>query len=271
MARRFVKLLIALVKVYLFLVLGILFFQRHVMYVPSQGWALAPEAAGAKAVQYNTPDGLTLTSWYAPPAEGKPVIVMFHGNAGNISHRAFKLAHFAQEGYGVLLAEYRGYGGNAGSPSEQGFYTDGRAAVNWLMHEKGVAEKDIVLYGESIGTGTASQMALEYRNARALILEAPFASMEAEGRAVYPWLGPFIYMTLDKYDNIAKAPYINMPVLVVQGDADEVIPYTQGKALFEAMGSKDKEYKLLAGGRHMNLVDFGFLEIADAFVQQTSK
>ncbi len=255
------------VKSYLILVFAMLVLQRYVVYYPSRTWVVSPESVGAQVVAYKTVDNIKLTSWYVPPKGGKPVFVLFHGNAGNISNRAFKLAYFAKRGYGFLLAEYRGYGRNAGSPSELGFYNDGRAAMTWLMKDQKIPENKIIVYGESIGTGTACEMAIEYKNIRALVLEAPFTSIQHEADAVYPWLRLFTYLTIDKYDNLSKAGYFDMPVIVLQGSKDEVIPPRQGKELFEAVASPVKKYVPLRGGGHENLADFGLLQHIQAFVE----
>jgi fermentation-respiration switch protein FrsA (DUF1100 family) len=254
------------VKGYLMAVFVILIFQRHIMYYPAKAWAVQPEEVGAQTVSYTASDGIRLTSWYAPPKEGKPVFMMFHGNAGNISHRAFKMAYFAERGYGFLLAECRGYGGNAGKPTEQGLYSDARAAMNWLMKEQKVPENKIIVYGESIGSGPASQMALEYRSIKALVLEAPFTSAESIAGDVYPWLKPFIFMTLDKYDNLSKTPHFAMPVIILHGTEDEVIPARHGKALFAAVASPVKKYVSLEGGGHQNLGDFELFPHIEDFI-----
>jgi len=198
-------------KGYLMAVFAIMILQRYIMYYPAATWPIKPQAIGAEVVTYTTTDNIKLTNWYIPPKDGKPVIVLFHGNAGNISYRAFKQQYFSQRGYGFLLAEYRGYSNNPGSPSEQGFYNDGRAAMAWLMNDRKIPENQIIVYGESIGSGTASEMAIEYKGIKALVLEAPFTSAENEAGDVYPWLRPFTYLTLDKFDNIAKAPSFRCP------------------------------------------------------------
>jgi fermentation-respiration switch protein FrsA (DUF1100 family) len=251
---------------YLAFVLGMAVFQRHLMYYPSDSWAYSPAESHAEAVSYQTADHLVLRSWYAPPKNGNPVFVLFHGNAGNISDRAFKQKYFAEHGYGFLLAEYRGYGGNPGKPSEAGFYNDGRAAISWLMHEKKINENRIVIFGESIGCGVASQMAVEFKGAKALVLEAPFTSAIDEAGDVYPWLGPFKYLTLDRYDNISKAAHFEMPVLIINGTDDKVIPPKHGKTLYNAVASKIKQHELLKGGGHNNLAEFGLLLQIENFI-----
>jgi fermentation-respiration switch protein FrsA (DUF1100 family) len=252
-------------KAYLMLVAFIIVFQRSVMYHPAAAWRVTPDSIGAQVVTYVTTDNIKLTSWYIPPKDNKPVFVMFHGNGGNISYRSFNQSYFTSKGYGFLLAEYRGYGGNPGSISEQGFYNDGRAAMAWLMQDRKIPENRIIIYGQSVGSGTACEMALEYKGIKALVLEAPFTSAENEADDVYPWLRPFTYLTLDKFDNIAKAKYFSMPVIVLQGAQDKVIPPTHGKALFDAVASPVKKYVRLEGG-HNDLAYHGLLPQIEYFI-----
>lgn len=255
------------IKGFLMAVAVIIAAQRFFLYHPSAAWLGQPEQFHAAAVTYATQDNIALTSWYCAPQEGKPVFVMFHGNAGNLSMRGFKQDFFCAQGYGFLLAGYRGYGGNAGSPSENGFYSDARAALSWLMSEQKIDEGNIIIYGESIGTGVASQMALEYREAKALVLEAPLTSVPDMVGSVMPWMRPFKYMVLDDYDNLSKAPYFDMPTIVLHGSEDEVIPVETGKAVFAALGGIPKKLVLLKGGHHNDLTNFGLLQEIREFVK----
>ena len=262
-----VKILIGIVAIYLVAITGMVLNQRSLMYFPTAQFVVDPgQVKDLEVVNYPTADGLMLSSWYVPPQGDKPVIVLFHGNAGNLSYRIHKLQHFTAEGYGVLLAEYRGFGGNAGSPSEEGFYNDGRAVMDWLIKTRHIKESQIIVYGESIGSGTASEMAFEYKGIKALVLEAPFTSAVNEAADRYPFIGPFKYLVFDKFDNISKAPQFQMPVFVVQGSRDNVIPPTHGKALFDAVGSPAKKYVLLEGGGHTDLSDFGLFQNIDSFI-----
>ncbi len=261
-----VKIFISLTAIYLMLIAVMVVFQRSLMYYPTQQWTVDPARHNLQVVKYPTSDGLTLTSWYAPPKEGKPVFVLFHGNAENISSWISVPDYFTRRGYGFLLAEYRGFGGNPGSISEQGFYNDGRAAMTWLMKDQKIPENMIIVYGHSIGSGTACEMAAEYKGIKALVLEAPFTSAVNEAGDVYPWIGPFKYLLLDKFDNISKAPHFKMPVIVLQGSHDKVIPFKHGKALFDAVASPVKKYVPLEGGGHDNLADFGLFPDIENFI-----
>lgn len=253
-------------KWYLIAVATVVCLQRQIIYVPSSSWSVNPHDHQIETVSYLTADKVSLTSWYVPPQRNMPVIVMFHGNAGNISGRVHKQRFFAGLGYGFLLAEYRGYGRNDGYPTEAGLYTDARAAIAWLLEKQGIDESRIIIYGESIGTGVASQMALEFKGARSLILEAPFTRFPALVKDIHPWLGPFAYLTLDQYDNLSKAPYFRMPVLIVSGDQDSVIPYRHSEVLLEEIGASLKKLVILKGGDHNDLTQFGLLDTIAGFL-----
>lgn len=179
-----------------------------------------------------TADGLLLEGWYRAPADGKPVIVLFHGNGGNIAGRARKADKFLAKGYGVLLAEYRGYGGNPGKPTEKGFYQDARAYMAWLA-EHDIPPERTVLYGESIGSGSAVQMASEYPAVRGLVLESPFTSLAETAQSHMSYL-PVRFMIIDRFDNLSKISGLKTPVLILHGAKDAIVPYGQGKRLFEA-------------------------------------
>src|SRR5262250_2244954 len=175
---------------YLAALLALFVFQRSLLYVPNTGAPSLAEAGleGAmESVQIKTTDGLQLLAWYrAPSSNPGLMLVYFHGNAGHIGDRGDRVRPYLDAGFGVLLVEYRGYGGNPGRPSEAGLYADARAAIAFLR-EAGVGNDRIVLYGESLGTGVAVQMASEGVGS-ALVLESPPSSIPAVAQSRYPIL-----------------------------------------------------------------------------------
>ena len=244
--------------------------QRQLQYHPAKGMDGGPGHYGVPdmhVVTVRTDDGLSLSGWYVPPAPGRPVVVLFHGNAGHIGDRAFKARLLIDAGFGVLLAEYRGYGVNPGAPDEVGFYKDARAFLDFLKREK-ISDGDIVLYGESIGTGVAVQMAAEREGFRALILEAPFSSAVDVGRGVYWWL-PVGLLMQDKFMSIDKIGAVHTPLLVVHGDADRVVPFHLGRRLFDA-ALNPKTFVAVKGGGHSDLYDFGAGRVITDFLAQVS-
>ena len=258
--------------VYGVLVAAIFLGQRTMMY-PAGGSLGTPAEAGladARELTIETEDALRLVSWYLEPAPGRPVVVYFHGNAGTLADRAFKARLFADAGYGVLLAEYRGYGGNPGKPTEEGLYADARANLAWLA-AAGQGAENTVIYGESLGTGVAVQAALELARAgtpaAGLVLEAPFSSMAEAAQVHYPWL-PAARLTRDRYDSQAKIAEVNAPLLIVHGSDDRVVPQAQGRRLFDrAVEAKRAEW--IAGGGHANLYDFDAGRMVLSFLDST--
>ena len=228
-------------------------FQRSLQYFPSvDARDAGPHTGGVmRTVSYPTEDGLTLSGWYRPAPAGRPTLVLFHGNGGQHGDRAASMRPFMTAGYGVLLAGYRGYGGNPGEPTEPGLYADGRAALDWLAGE-GVAPEEVVLYGESLGTGVAVQMATEYPVA-GLVLEAPFTSAVDVGQAAYRWL-PVRWLMWDRYDNLSKIGAVTAPLLLIHGESDQVIPIAFGRRLFEAAnGPKTARFIPRAGHNDLDL------------------
>jgi len=234
------------------------FFQRNLMYLTDNTPPPPPQLYGIDTLQrisLTTQDGLKLRSFYIPAQdENAGTIVLFHGNAGNIGHRVSKAGIYHLLGLGVLLVEYRGYGGNDGTPTEAGLYTDGRAAMDFLITHEKLAPEKIVIYGESLGSGVAVQMATEY-DAAALVLETPFSSTAAVASAIYPFI-PARLLLKDLYDNIAKIKQIKkMPVLIVHGTADSVVPFSEGQKLFET-ANEPKKFIAIEGGNHNDLYSF---------------
>jgi len=244
---------------------GLLYvFQRNLQYFPDteRPSRQSVGAASMEEVDFATEDGLRLFAWYGAAEEGRPTIVFFHGNAGHLGGRAYKARRFLERGIGVLLVEYRGYGGNPGTPDEQGLYADGRAALEWLA-QKGIGSENTVLYGESLGSGVAVQMAYEKRGG-ALVLETPFTSLPDVGQHHYFWL-PVRWLVRDRFDSKKKIGQIAIPILVLHGTADKTVPIKFGKALFE-LANQPKTLKVFEGGEHNDLYRHGAAETVLEFI-----
>ncbi len=213
--------------VYLATTAYLYFNQRNLVYFPDK--TRPAITAGAEVITVQTSDGLTLEGWYYPPKNPSlPVILHFQGNAGNQAHRAWKAEFFAGQGYGVLLAGYRGYGGNPGSISEEGLYNDGRAYIEFLK----TGNRPIILYGESLGTGIATRMAAEYDIA-GLILEAPYSSIVDVAQSIYIFV-PVRQLLKDKFQSIQSIGKVKAPKLFIHGERDATIPIRFGRKLFDA-------------------------------------
>lgn len=212
--------------VYLALALALAVFQRSLIYPAPPASNAVP--AGFEAVTYRTADGLSLRAGYRPAAAGKPTVVFFHGNGADWRSSVEATDHLARAGYGVLAAEYRGYSGNPGKPSEDGLYADGRAALKWLEGQ-GVGPGRTIIIGNSIGTGVAVEMAKELQPA-AMVLISPLNSLEQlVGEKVW-WL-PTSLLLRDHFRNDAKLPLVRAPVLILHGAADQLIPVDHARQL----------------------------------------
>lgn len=198
-----------------------------------------------RAIMLDTADGLSIRSFYRPADPAKPTLVYFHGNGSSLAGAMAANAALTERGYGALLVNYRGYGGNPGEPGEEGFYKDGRAAMDWLKAQ-GLTSKDIVLIGNSIGGGTAVQMAREY-GAKALMLSAPFTSLPDVAAEKARWL-PVRLLLRDRFNNLSKIGSLPMPVLIQHGSADTLIPLAHGRLLAEA--AQDATLQVIEGGGH---------------------
>jgi fermentation-respiration switch protein FrsA (DUF1100 family) len=251
---------------YAVVVAALFLFQRNLLYLPDTGRPRLDGLGdlGAREVTLETADGLKLLSWYLPPPDGRPVIVYFHGNGGNIRHRAERYAHFATAHYGVLAVEYRGYGGNPGSPSAPGLYADGAAACDWLARH-GVAPDRVVLYGESLGSAVAVHLAADRRVA-ALILESPFSRLATIAQHHYPFV-PVSLLLRDRFDPLSEIGRVTAPILFLQGGRDRVVPPRFGRPLYEA-APEPKELWFTPDGGHVNLARFGLVDAVLDFLRR---
>jgi hypothetical protein len=227
----------------------LLLFEKRFIYFPTRDHEVTPSALGLahEDVWLVTEDGVRIHGWYLPVREPRWVTLVSHGNAGNISHRLDRALLLQQHlASSVFLYDYRGYGASEGSPDEAGTYRDARAAYRWLVEQKHVKPDELVLFGESLGSAVAVELALE-RPAAALVLEAPFTSVpDVARRTALAPLAPFVRT---RYDNLAKIPRLKMPLLVMQGDRDEVIPPALGRRLFDT-APEPKRYYAIPGAGH---------------------
>jgi uncharacterized protein len=254
------------VVAYAALVGGLYLFQRQLLYFPDKARPelFGLEQLGVRELTLTTEDGLSLLSWYLPARPGRPVIAYFHGNGGHIGYRAERLLRFAREGYGVLMAEYRGYGGNPGTPTEAGFCTDARAALDFLDREA-IPSNRLVLYGESLGSGVAVALAAEHDIA-ALILEAPPTSVAEVAQCHFPFV-PAARMVTDRFDSLSRIGRVKAPILVLHGERDRVVPVRYGRALLEA-APEPKEGWFAPEAGHEDLASYGSLDVVVAFIDR---
>lgn len=245
--------------------------QRSLMYFPDRSLP-TPARAGApemSPVTLRTADGLALAAWYGAPRDddggnARPTVVYFHGNGGSIAARGGRVRPYLDRGFGVLLVEYRGYGGNPGSPSEQGLYADGRAALAFVQSE-GLPLDRVVLLGESLGSGVAVRMASEF-DVGAVVLEAPFTSAVDVAAGAY-WFLPVRWLMKDRFDSMSRIGEVRAPLFVVHGERDRVVPVRLGRALFAA-ANDPKEAAYLPDAGHDDLPAHGSIRLAIDFLER---
>lgn len=228
-------------------------YQRNLMYMPTRTIGTPQQHGLADFTSHSVTasDGTKLQLWSHPAMQGYPTILYFHGNGGNLSHRAHYFRKLADAGFGVIGLDYRGYGASEGEPSEEGFYEDARAAVAYAKKTQGLRDGELIIYGESIGSGVATQMASEMQ-AGALVLHAPFDSLPSAAQVHYGFL-PVSLLIKDRYNSAAKMEKVRMPVLFFHGEQDVIVPISLGKALFaKALEPKEAEYFPDAGHNDMD-------------------
>jgi fermentation-respiration switch protein FrsA (DUF1100 family) len=241
--------------------------QRRILFLPDKSHpdldrVLLP---GVRETTVTTADGLTLLAWYLPPARDDGFVVLYlHGNAGHIGHRAYRLGPMRQPGWGVLLLEYRGYGGNPGSPSEAGLLNDARAGLASLR-AMGVAPGRVLLWGESLGSGLAVFLAAE-QTVAAVLLEAPYTSISDMARRRY-WFVPVNWLLRDRFESSRAIGGVRAPVLVMHGARDTIIPVAMGRAMYDA-APEPKQLWISPAAGHLDLVEHGAVEAAADFVRE---
>ena len=248
--------------VFVTLVLILYVFQRQLIYFPAKE---TPDrhrfhADDMQIITLHTDDGLSLNAWYKPAAIGKPTVLLAHGNASHMGYRMPLARQLIDKGYGVLLVEYRGYGGNQGMPTEQGLYSDARAGMAFL-NQQGVSSQHVVLYGESLGTGVATKMATEYAVC-AVVLQSPYTSLATVARYHYPWI---FLSPRDKFDSFSRIRNIHAPLLILHGTKDSVVPFEEGLALFK-QAIEPKQWVALPNKGHSQLWDADFIRDVSEFI-----
>jgi uncharacterized protein len=238
-------------------------FQRKLQYFPSTE-RIAPAKAGLSDVQeiiLTTPDTEKLVAWYTQASKNKPTILYFHGNAAGLIDRAERMGKYQALGFGFFMPAYRGFAGSSGSPSEKALIADARLAYEYLL-KRGVRPEDIVVFGESLGTSVATQLAASVK-VGAVILESPFTSAANMGALLYPFL-PVRYLMNDQYRSDQYISSITAPVLVIHGGRDEVVPLAMGKQMFK-LANQPKQFVLLPEAGHNDHDQFGLIAKVQEF------
>jgi len=245
--------------------------QRRLMYIPDRH-RTPPSAVGLATVEertLRTPDGAIVVAWYGRARPGKPTLLYFHGNAGGLAARAERIRRFMGEGWGVYMMSYRGYSGGTGSPSETANVADARLAYGALLLE-GVEPASVILYGESLGTGVAVRIATE-RKVAGVILDAPFTSMVDLAAQIYPFLPVRLFLA-DRYETRNYIGQVHVPVLVLHGERDQVVPVVMGRELF-GLANEPKRLAVFRDGGHSDLYleGNGALEVVRSWIGELER
>ena len=241
------------------------FKQRSLLYHPNENnYSGDKIIVDIEKVKIKTSDNINLLGWYHEKnLKEFKTLIFFHGNAGSLENRIHKLNHFRDMNINFLIIAWRGFSGNSGKPSENGLYKDGKSAIDWLI-EKGVSEKNLILYGESLGTGVATHLA-QNRNFSGLILETPFTSMIDAAKNFYPYI-PVKLLLKDKFENYKKIKNINSPILVMHGEADQIVPFSMGKKIYE-MANEPKYSYFTNYDNHMMEYDENLVLALKSFIK----
>jgi pimeloyl-ACP methyl ester carboxylesterase len=258
------RIVLAMVAAYLLLVAFVYIQQRSLMFLPTTDRILPRDVglSDVSEIALETDDGDELFSWYAKAADGNPTILFFHGNGGSVPGRHGRFRQWMAEGFGLFMLGYPGYGGSGGSPSEDSFREASQLAYDYLKAQ-GVSANEIVVYGQSIGTGVAVQLASQ-NPAKALVLEAPMESALSVAKKHYPYL-PVGLLLKDKFLSVDLIDKINMPLLIVHGDTDYIIGIENGQKLY-ASAAEPKAFFRVNGAGHNNLSQYPILEVIKEYV-----
>jgi hypothetical protein len=261
----FLKFLVAAVAAFGGFVALMYVAQRSLMYHPER-LRTPPAAAGlfdAQEIVLDTADGEKVIVWYAPPKDGKPLLLYFHGNAGALRYRVDRFRTWIDDGIGLVALSYRGYGGSSGSPSEPGLIADAEAAYDFAAAR--TPPEQIVLFGESLGGGVAVALAAT-RRIGGLVLEAPFTSAADVGARAY-WYLPVRLLMKDPFPSDARIGKVTAPLLVLHGARDGVVPIALGERLF-SLANEPKRFVRFAEGSHNDLDRHGAQDAARLFLGQ---
>ena len=244
--------------VFLYFFFGILlyFFQRRILFNKSEK-PKPPEEYGLeniKEIQIKTEDNISLLAWFYKGKADKPILVYFHGNSFDIGERSYRIKKYNDAGFSTLILGWRGFSGNEGYPTENNLYLDGKATIEWILENTKFHLKDIINYGESLGSGVAVELNLKY-DFLCTVLEAPFTSISDVAKKRYK-IYPTKLLVKDKFDNLSKIDQIKSPLLIISGTKDEIVPHLHSKLLFQK-ANEPKKSLFIDEAMHNNLYDFG--------------
>ncbi|MBN2418182.1 MAG: alpha/beta hydrolase [Deltaproteobacteria bacterium] len=245
--------------------------ENYFVFAPQKALDFTPSDYHMKwrDVYLDTPDGEVLHGWFFTVTQDEPVILFFHGNAGNISHRLDYIERLIRLGFNVFIIDYRGYGKSSGKPSEEGIYIDALCAYDHLVSNEKTRPENIVLLGRSLGCAAAIETATR-RKARALILESGFLSVRHMARhmGIFILISPFLP---ENYNNLDKIKNILVPKLIIHGKDDRIVPFAMGEKLFAA-ADEPKYFYAIEGAGHNDTYLVGgreYMDIIGEFIRSS--
>lgn len=258
--------ILLLISIYLAICAGMYFFQRHLLYFPSPVRTAPADADLPDVVErvIKTADGESIIAWYGRAKPGQPTLLYFHGNGGALEVRRERIRKYMNRGRGVFMMSYRGYSGSTGTPTEQDNVADAKRAYDALRDE-GVAAHDIIIYGESLGSGVAVQVATD-KPVAGLILDSPFTSVLERARELYPWL-PVSLLLKDRYESRKYIGDVHVPLLIVHGEKDIIVPSAMGRKLFD-LANPPKELAIIPGAGHEDHWRFGSYDVINSWIDR---
>jgi fermentation-respiration switch protein FrsA (DUF1100 family) len=271
--QRAARLLGAAILCYLGVLIVLLLLENRLLFHPlraAQDW-LPPPNARVQDVDLRTSSGTRIHGWWCPIKNWEPgqgAMLYCHGNAGNLSHRGEAIALWQQAlGISVLIFDYPGYGHSDGTPTEAGCYASADAAYEWLTGTLKVPPDQVLIYGGSLGGAVAVDLASRQPH-RALILVKTFTSIPEAAQSVYPWL-PARWLVRTRFDNLEKIARCTRPIFIAHGTTDRLVPFGQGRRLFEA-ANEPKRFLAMAGVDHNDGLSSDFFATLRTFLEQVA-
>ncbi len=252
--------------IFLYIFFGLLLYllQRRILFNKS-GHPGTPVDCGlfsTREVYITTDDNVSLLSWFHQGDKKSPLLIYFHGNSFNIGDRAFRAKRYIDQNWSVLLVSWRGFGGNKGNPTEANLYKDGEAVLKWVSKNTNLNRDQIIIYGESLGSGVAVELGIKY-SFLSIVLEAPFTSISDIAKKRYK-IYPSKLLVKDKFDNFSKIDKLKSPLLIISGKKDEIVPHHHSLKLLNK-AKVIKKGVFIDEAIHNNLYDFGIEKDVIAF------
>jgi len=247
------KIFANIVIVALFLIIYVKYLENHGIYYPAKNIEVTPELINLsfQDLYVKTKDNLLINAWLILKDNAKYTILFCHGNAGNIQDRLDKIEFFHRLGINVCIFDYRGFGKSQGRPSEQGLYVDTKAVYDYLVNNRKIKPEVIILYGESLGTAVAINLAQEVK-IKALIMEGAFSRGRDMARKIYPFLPAFLFS--NTFDSLSKIKVIDAPKLFIHSKDDEIVPFALAQKLYQT-ACEPKKFIAITGGHNTSFLD----------------